>query len=523
MAMNPVPSGELGYVDAGPTYFEDRKNQRLELGAGFVYDAVMSIGIGACQFYSAATTLSGGDMAYAAAADEAAGFGLLQGIQEANFTGATGTVRFRDRPTALGSRSSDTAYFGTINLLPTEEDSGEESVSSHHFSDFYCPEIGKWEQRANFTYADGRQVPPDLLRDEPPQNYLPSGLRIFGYVMLGIVLLLALASSAWVHYRRSNRVVRAAQPVFLQQLILGSGVFALAIIPLSLDDASGMSPSQLNSCCMAVPWLVSAGHMLSYCAMFAKLWRVNKVLQFTRRKITVTQVLWPVAALFGAAVLVLGLWTGLDPLVWTREVLDPYTGATVGYCQSNDLWAFAAPLAVLMFIPTVLTGIMAWKTKDVDAAYSDSAWIFTLIMLQAELYLVAVPVIAILRTASNSGFYVGFVLFLAIFPLSTLLLIIAPKVYAYRQDVTGQSSGSNAKRGARQGVRISGLNDSHATTSNVQRAVSSEERGSTTVLHENEERQHKHQTIHTVEEIDRESSVPKPLESQSNEQKGSSH
>jgi hypothetical protein len=404
-----------------------------------------------------------------------------------------------------------------MNLLSSSGlESDEDSVpSSPLFTDFYCPEVGRWTQRANFTYADGRQVPPDLLRDEPPQNYVPSGLRIFGYALLGAILLLALFSSAWVHWRRAHRVVRAAQPVFLQQLVLGSVVFASAILPLSLDDASGMSPRQLDACCMAVPWLVSVGHMLMYCALFAKLWRVNKVLQFTRRKITVSQVLWPVAALFGAAVLVLGLWTGLDPLVWTREVLDAYTGASVGYCQSDHLWAFAAPLAVLMFIPTVLTGVMAWKTKDVDAAYSDSGWIFTLIVLQAELYLVAVPMIAILRTASNTGFYVGFLLFLGIFPLSTLLLMIVPKVYAYRRDVTGQPSGSTAKRGAHQGVRISGLNESHATTSNAHQALSSEQRGSTAEPPENDASQLQPHRIKAAEENDEEPMPPEALESHS--------
>jgi 7 transmembrane sweet-taste receptor of 3 GCPR/Receptor family ligand binding region len=467
-AVNPIPAGEPGHFAASPTFFTDMRNRSVELGAGFMYDAVMSIGIGACRSLLDSSAGGGGD---AGASADTVGLALLRGIRLANFTGASGTVRFGDRRAAMGSRDSQTANFAALNLLPASD---SDAVDEHHFSDFYCAENGTWEQRANFTYADGRHVPPDLLRDVPSQNYIPSGLRIFGYACFGLVVLLAIASSGWVFWRREHRVVRAAQPVFLQQLIFGSVVFASAIVPLSFDETTGLNEGQLSACCMAVPWLISAGHMITYCALFAKLWRVNKVLQFTRRKITVTQVLWPFAILFGASTLVLGLWTGLDPLVWTRDVIDPYTGESVGYCQSDDLWAYAATLAVLMFIPTALTGVMAWKTKDVDALYSDSSWIFTLIVLQAELYIIAVPVVAALRTASVTGEYAGFALILTIFPLSTLLLIIAPKIYAYRIDRRGQNQ-SQAKRGTRQGVRVSGLSDSQATTSQVQHGLRSEE------------------------------------------------
>jgi uncharacterized membrane protein len=486
-AMNPIRAREPGHFTATATFFTDLRNQSVELGAGFMYDAVMSIGIGAClsQMETTSTIADDDDNNGGASAETTNGRALLRGIRLANFTGASGTVRFRDRRAALGSRDSHTANFAALNLLPSSD---SDVVDEHHFSDFYCAENDTWEQRANFTYADGRQVPPDLLRDVPSQNYIPSGLRIFGYACFGVVVALAIASSGWVYWRREHRVVRAAQPIFLQQLIFGSVVFSSAIVPLSFDETSGFNEGELSACCMAVPWLIAAGHMITYCALFAKLWRVNKVLQFTRRKITVTQVLWPVAILFGASILVLGLWTGLDPLVWTRDVVDPYTGESVGYCQSDDLWAYAATLAVLMFIPTALTGIMAWKTKDVDALYSDSSWIFTLIVLQAELYIIAVPVVAALRTASIAGEYVGFALILTIFPLSTLLLIIAPKIYAYRVDRRGQQD-SQAKRGTRQGVRVSGLSDSQATASNVQYGVTEDvpSSSSETVPHANHE------------------------------------
>lgn len=41
-------------------------------------------------------------------------------------------------------------------------------------------------------------------------------------------------------------------------------------------------------------------------------------------------------------------------------------------------------LALIMFIPTLLTGIMAWKTADVDERFSDSYWVSVLIIVQIE-------------------------------------------------------------------------------------------------------------------------------------------
>jgi hypothetical protein len=108
-----------------------------------------------------------------------------------------------------------------------------------------------------------------------------------------------------------------------------------------------------------------------------------------------------------------------------------------------------------MLIPIVLTGVMAWKTKDVDEAYSESSWIFTLILVQIELACIGVPVIAILRTVSTAGRYVGVLVILWIFPMTTLTLIMLPKVAAYRRAIRGTEIGY--KRGTRADGRVSGV------------------------------------------------------------------
>jgi len=213
---------------------------------------------------------------------------------------------------------------------------------------------------------------------------------------------------------------------------------------------------------MSVPWVFSLGYMITYGALFSKLWRVNKVLQPVRRKIDIKQVLWPFLVLVGLTVLILGLWTGLDPLEWEREVINDVTGESIGQCQSDTIVAFIVPLILVLLVPTLLTGYMAWCTKDVDEGCkfgvvkhfadssmqiliplllffafshidSESYWIFIMVLVQCEVILFAAPMFALLRDVSTDGRYVGFVVLIWTFPMSTLGLIIGPKTVAFRR------------------------------------------------------------------------------------------
>lgn len=153
--------------------------------------------------------------------------------------------------------------------------------------------------------------------------------------------------------------------------------------------------------------------LYSFCCM--QLWRINRVLQFSRRKIEIRHVVGPSILFVLAAILVLSLWTALDPLRWTRVEINEFTGESIGECDSNNMAAFIAPLIAILLIPTILTAIMAWKTKDVDDVYAESYWIFVLIIVHLEVILIAVPMIALLRDVSSDGRYMGFCFMLWVF------------------------------------------------------------------------------------------------------------
>jgi 7 transmembrane sweet-taste receptor of 3 GCPR len=214
------------------------------------------------------------------------------------------------------------------------------------------PKAGMFLRIKDTVFADGRSVPPDLLRTMPEQNYLSPAPRIFGLVLLGFTALSAVLAAVWVWVRvwihRTHRIVRAAQAPFLYVICAGAIVSVSAIVPLSFDEGGSlpMSERQLSRCCMAIPWLASLGHIATYGTLFSKLGRIQLVLQFVRRKVDVLHVAWPSAVLVGMALVVLGLWTGLDPLKWDRHEINADTGENIAWCASEhqNAAAFYGPL-----------------------------------------------------------------------------------------------------------------------------------------------------------------------------------
>jgi 7 transmembrane sweet-taste receptor of 3 GCPR len=192
--------------------------------------------------------------------------------------------------------------------------------------------------------------------------------------------------------------------------------------------------------------------------MFTKLWRVERVLQFTRRKIRIRHVLWPMMLLLLGSLCVLVVWTVVDSLQWERRTIDDFTGESIGICTCDNLLAYLGPLVAFMMIPLCLTALMARKTSDVADAYSEGHWIYVLIVIQLEAILVALPMVWILRDVSSDASYFGFVVMLWVFPMSTLGVVVAPKIMSCIQDVHGRNSSIN-RRGERSSeIRVTGLN-----------------------------------------------------------------
>jgi len=384
----------------------------------------------------------------------------LSGIRSVQFAGATGEVKFYQVGARRGGRVKSTTEWGALQLMAPQQ-SGDFPFT---LTDMLAlGSSSTWEEVAPFIFADG-STEIDLLRDQPEQNYLKGGLRAFGLALMLTVFVGAIATIIWVYLRRKHRVLAGAQPEFLYIVAFGCMVSASTILTLSFDESQGWSTKSLDRACQASVWLVAMGVIITYGALFAKLWRVNRVLQFKKRKIKIRQVVWPMVVLVVCAFTVLSVWTAVDGLEWTREITDD-TGESIGKCDGDNVGAYTGVIAALMLIPTLLTGFMAYKTKDVSDQYSEARWIWILFLVQSEAFLVAVPTVILLRDVSTNGRYLGLTFIFWIFPMSTLSLIMVPKVSAYRKAISGRTEIGSLTRGASCGVRVSGVTEENSKTS----------------------------------------------------------
>jgi len=425
-----------GFIFTNDDFFQTTE---AEYGAGFMFDAIMAALIGACQAHRSPDGSISGSSHQAA-------------IRNLNFTGATGTVAFgAEVSERAGTRQEGTVPWVAVNFI----DDGDVDIPE------FVNAEGEWQsdQGIDFVYAKERTSGPPL-RAPTKANYLTKGLRVFGFTLMSIAMACGVGSAIWVFMNRKHRVLTASQPPFLYLICLGTIVQSASIFTISFDESYGWTKGQLDKACMAMPWLLALGHILVYASIFTKLWRVNKVLQFTRRKVSFVQVGAPMFLLLLGAIVILVLWTVIDPLTWERDEINEITGENVGTCESRRAEAFAAPLLAIILLPTVMTGFMAYKTKDVDEQYTEGWWIFTLITIHLQIMFVTTPVIIILNDISTSGRYLGFLLMMWSFPMSTLCSIFIPKMTTHLYAVKGWGGdGSTPKRGERGNVRVSGLTD----------------------------------------------------------------
>ena len=418
----------------------------------------MSIGIGACnaaQTNANSSTITGQQH--------------LQGIRNVSFHSASSEM-FRFSPNSTdrpGVRDPSTSLWALMNFVD-QATSNYESLYDANVDYGDSPggiimrpvgyRGGKedWDIFDSVVYASNSTIAPDL-RDLPDQNYLSPGLQAFGLSLMSFTILLGLVTIVWVFVHRKHPVLLAAQPMFLYLIAFGSILFSLTIFSTSFDESYGWSEDQLNRACVSQSWLISVGYMIIYGAMYSKLWRVNRALQFTRRRVGLYRAVLPFAILLVLTVIILTVTTIVAPVEWERDVIDEETGASMGRCGEDG----SGIVILLMIIITIMAGCYAWRTRDVDSAYSESWWILMLILLQLELYIVAIPVVMLLEDVSTDGFYFGNVILAFLFPMTTLLFIMLPKVAAHHRAVHPEAHTNHIRGNLGHGsICVSGLPNS---------------------------------------------------------------
>jgi len=158
-----------------------------------------------------------------------------------------------------------------------------------------------------------------------------------------------------------------------------------------------------------------------------------------RQKVTITQVLLPFIVIITLSIVVLIIWTVIDPPVWQREIITEAPLETYGKCNSSNITPFIVPLCILIAVATASTMFIAWKVKDIQSEFSEWNWVFYGIFIHLQMFAIGIPLFIILTDVSRSASHLISSFLIFIFSVTLVVLIIWPKVFLFIQQKRGAS------------------------------------------------------------------------------------
>ena len=430
----PPEGGELIVFNRTKDWFY-KKPSHVAL---YTYDAVIGMGISACQAaIDAESTFEKGDVFTGAEHHSA--------FIDINFRSASGDVKIG--PDNFSRNDESTNYF-VGNIVETSDTDTTVTLRGQGYALFDAATAG-WTPymesgsgssfKNQFIFSDGtRNAPPKIGGVEEEMNLITTGVRSACLILASVIILLAIACVAYLVRMRKHAVIRMSQPPFLAMICVGTIIMALAIIPVSMDEGAGIQRS-LDVSCSLFPWLFSIGFVVTFSALFSKLWRVNKIVDASRsfRRVTVTKgdVMVPFAVLLTSNAVILSIWEGVAPRNWERTVLERNQFDQVieseGSCASDHTMGFVSAIIVVNGTALLLACHQAYIGREVRTEMNESKYIGMAMICIFQSFFFGVPLIFITRNnRSANSFVVTSICF--VICVATLLFIFVPKILAQR-------------------------------------------------------------------------------------------
>lgn len=321
---------------------------------------------------------------------------------------------------------------------------------------------------AGTSFMEVLLFPLELPPLEVDMNYI-GNLAILGYVLLAFIVVLSIGFAIWTFVNKNTRVVRASQPLFLGMICCGTLIMGSAIIPLSMDDEK-YDERATDVACMSIPWLMSIGFTTTFCALFSKTWRVDKIFhnprRFSRIKVTAKDVIGPYLALLAINVIVLACWTAIAPLVYDRfyyEGTDSWNReiSSHGVCHSEgDAKGGFVPYVVIIGVVNlgvlILAVLQAYQARSIRTEFSESKYITIIMVSMLQASVIGIPVIFLVWDLPEV-YYVVMVCLISVICFAVLIFMFVPKVSALREKKAEQRK-KEQRRSARaaNGLPLSG-------------------------------------------------------------------
>nr|XP_006824736.1 PREDICTED: gamma-aminobutyric acid type B receptor subunit 2-like [Saccoglossus kowalevskii] len=354
---------------------------------------------------------------------------IMEAMNETDFVGVTGRVRFRN-----GDR------LGTI-LYKQFVDGRYANIGEYHaHSDDY------FINNDLIHWADGS---PPL--DQPIVIRIQRGVSFVLYVIMCcltyIGILLALLFLFFNMRFRKHRFIKMSSP-YLNNLIIFGGILCYCfILFLGLD---GNHLTGVHVLCSIRAWMLAIGFTGAFGAMFSKTWRVHSIftnIKMKKRVIRDNKLFAIVGVLLLIDVLLLVTWEVKDPMkrmeIEGQEEPDPegrdvFFVPVMQHCESVHMSIWLAVIYVYKGVLMVFGCFLAWETRHVSIpALNDSKYIGMCVYNVVVMCVIGVALSFLITNNPNATF--GIIsLFILFCTTVTLCLVFLPKLVELKRDPRGE-------------------------------------------------------------------------------------
>lgn len=275
--------------------------------------------------------------------------------------------------------------------------------------------------------------------------FIPQGLFAAGYAMASINYVLGFACAVLLYMYRKKKVVQLAQPFFLALIVFGAMVDTTSIIFMSRDNRTS-SKEELDASCVAWPWLLTLGQMLTTATLVAKMFRVKVVTGATahvtrsarsnmirKTKVQAKDVSGFIVLGLLVDIIVLAVWYGTDPFRWSFAVTSRDFQELIlearGECSSEggNAWVYPLTIVIIHLALLVYGNVLAFQTRAFHFI-SDSKLVAISLFNSIQLLILATVMVG-LSGDNVSISYLIRVCYAFLNNFGVLALVCVPKLY----------------------------------------------------------------------------------------------
>lgn len=244
-------------------------------------------------------------------------------------------------------------------------------------------------------------------------------VRIFIGVMGGIGVVLVLFLLLLLAVKTEH--FRFMAPMFVTVLLVGAAVAYSALFTLVEQPPS-------DAACVAFPWLAGIGFVLLFACLFAKTFRIWRLLTQNSLKATLIsnqQLFAWIAGLFLVEVIYLAVWTGVDTPEYKLE-RDDDDQEQYDVCDTDDGWWIGWVAMKIAYI--ALGSLLSIFTRKLPDEFNDASAIG---ISMWTLFLIGIMAVGVGFGLQDTPTAIALVQAMAIFVgiTATLVLLFGPVLY----------------------------------------------------------------------------------------------